>query len=565
MATILLNSDLPENYEAKSLKATLTIGTVEVPITEFTLRHGINEFPTAQVTVQLDNQNAVNSQGHQGSVDIDIDKVRVLMRVLQEAVQNRGRVIPNAVLHIVDPQGQHLRFIGFLGRPDTTISAGSFNLNFSLAHAKTVLQMWNGQVYDIPNNYVTGRSFSAAAFSKEDGAPVEFVDYRRRGSITMRLLALLKYMLRVHVPMGNTQHANEYDMLPMHLLNERALPYVEEVLRASRTSSDILTVKESLADSCAQEIDAHLMQLLTQLPSLWFVLQQLARSFLMQINADWMGHLWVERQYMCEEPATWIDRRTKRPEVRRISVPQASIRFNSSNLNEPPLLQVIVTGNDSGQYVRSNQDNIAQPTPDPTAMPAGQAYVDKQLSLSDLTGRMWALVKYPASVDKTVAGTFLVRQAPSWLGSWAFTHEDLKVITDAHSTGSRFRASIVVQQALDDRAKIDTEGRERILKYIAEQTFKQEYLSGTSAMMQVPFDVRPQVGRTYLVTDLQGKPLFKGYLHSVMHSGVVATDGSAQASTTLAFSHIIVSGATLTGFTVPSKPATTLINNQRIT
>jgi hypothetical protein len=90
-----------------------------------------------------------------------------------------------------------------------------------------------------------------------------------------------------------------------------------------------------------------------------------------------------------------------------------------------------------------------------------------------------------------------------------------------------------------------------LLEYYAQKAFYEYYLSGTSASVTLPLtlDSKLQIGRVYEVMapvpgSTQGRPLFTGYLMSVAHH-VGLTQGSGNAITTLAFSHVVVTGVKL--------------------
>src|SRR6202008_3249450 len=160
---------------------------------------------------------------------------------------------------------------------------------------------------------------------------------------------ILEYLMNHAYLEPNQLDPNEYDALPIHLLNKRAFPLVKEVLTASRFTTEI---------DGLQSDDFNEENLLRQLWTLFLsagpfsnALPGLCQMFMFQMNADYQGNLWLEDVQYLEDPKDRI-----------IQIPLSSVNFTCAHLFTLPVLQVIVIGQGNEVYVYSGMTgtNVGQ-------------------------------------------------------------------------------------------------------------------------------------------------------------------------------------------------------------
>lgn len=532
-------------YTSKTISATLEIGKTTIPVSSVTLRHTIDELPYAEIWVQLDNRSTEDS-GVQGVVDMNSEKFRKLMQLFQEKILNEFKILPDCRLTVVDPNGYKLTFNGFLGKPDFVMRDGQVNLVVGMIHAKAALQAWNGMIYNYIQPYVLN---FVDAFGEKASSEAQKADEGK--SVSARVLALVEYAMRSVTVVPNQNDRTEYDMLPVHLLNQRAMPVVSEVLTASKTTTEIDGLQDDEFDD--SNLNNQLFEVLRNSPSMWDALVTFGHMFLFQTNADWQGRLWLEPIQS-----------TELPKDRIISVPTSDIRFNAATLFQIPLLQVIVVGGDNELYVLCGNLGVNQGAPPSTPIPTTGAehYAARIAEDGDLWTKMSCISKYPAEVDRDAVGNFFVLQAPSWVNTDAILDAMLTQLESGIDPElSRFENAGRSFNNVRDTLLANGKPRIKLLTYMAEQLFKSLFLANTSASVTIPFDVRPMVGRTYEFEDIDGHGLFIGYLKDVVHSVSLNADGASTASTTLFFTHIQVTGAQLKQLLPVLKPVTTFLGD----
>lgn len=521
-------------YKSRSVSVTLQIGGAKVPVSGVTLRHTIDELPYAEISLQLDNLD-IKQEEISGSVAMDVAKFRKLALLFQEKIMNEFRVDPNVILTVEDENNDGkfvLTFNGFLGKPEIVIQEGVMSIKVGMVHAAAALQAWNGQIY----NYIEPYVMPGKADAFGSGASPEAQAAGTSSSISMRVLALVEYMMRAVEIMPNIDD-KEFDMMPIHLLNQKSLKIVNQVLRASAGETEINGVGDTDFDD--NNLNEVLFEIVRNSPNFWAVLQQLGQTFLFQTNADWKGNLWLE-------PLQSVSEGTQ---GRVISVPLAQIRFNVAHLFELPIQQVIVVGAGQELYVFAGNmgTNQGQPLLTPAPMPAGQYFNGRVVQDGDMWARMQGLARYPLQSDRTLVGNFYILQAPFWVNDDSILEPQLQKIQETLQIDEgRWANNIAAQPHLQDEFLKASKPRKKILAYMAEQLFNSLYLGATYASITVPFDLRPCVGRRYRVEDISsGEALFDGFLKEVVHNMVLASDGSSSASTDMIFTHVVVTGAKL--------------------
>lgn len=535
-------------YSSKTVKITLEIGQVVIPVSRVVMRHTIDELPYAEVWVQLDNR-GVDNNGAQGVVDINLQKFRRLMQLFQEKILSEFRIEPNVRLHVLDPNGFNLTFNGFLGKPDFMIQEGQVNLVVGVCHAKSALQAWTGTIYNFIQPYVLPSFVDAYG----DSASPDAQGANRSQSVSKRVLALMEYAMKAVDMVPNQNDRTEFDMLPVHLLNQQAMKLVKEVLQASELATSIDGMQDPEFDG--SNLEEMLFDVIRGVPNFWAVLKELCQIFMFQINADWQGNLWLERIQTVDAPGD-----------RLISVPLAQIRFSAADMFEIPLLQVIVVGGDNALYVFSGEvgSNQGEPSPVPVVVSAGQ-YAGRIADDGEVWAKMTCVAKYPPDVPRNAAGNFYILQAPSWVNSDAVLDAMYDQLNDGTDPDASKIENTGTSEANIRKALLaGHKPRIKLLQYMAEQMFKTLFLGGTMASVTIPFDVRPMVGRTYTVQDLDGKGLFVGFLRDVHHAVTISPDGGADASTTLIFTHIQVSGAKLKQLLPVTNPASTFLGDANV-
>lgn len=541
-----------DQYESRTVEAELFIGKVKIPINSVSLRHTIDELPYAEVTVQLDNLDTVEGSA-QGSVGINVEKFRRMAQLFQEKILNEFRVNPDVKLIVKDgnEDGRFtLTFNGFLGKPEVVIQEGQVLIKVGVVHAKAALQAWNGQIYNYVEPYVLPHLVDAFGEAASSDAQSAAKDGTNGKSISMKVLALVEYMMKAVDMVPTPDDLLEFDMMPIHMLNKKSYEIVKKVLKDSAATTEI----DGLADDEFDPGNLYeiLFETLRNSPNFWAVLQQLGHIFLFQTNADWAGNLWLEPIQSVQDG----------PQNRMIRVPLAQIRFNVAHLYELPIQQVIVVGEGMDLYVLSGAMGLNQGEAPlaPVPVAGGQYYSGRVPKDGELWVKMQGLAKYPPAVDRTLAGNFYVLQAPPWINSDTIIESQIEQLRQGlDTTDDRWMQYIQAQPNLQDAFLKSNKPRRKLLSYMAQQLFNSLYLGSTYASITVPFDLRPCVGRRYSVADLNGTALFEGFLKDVYHTVSLNADGASDASTTMTFTHIVVAGANLKQLVAVKEPATTML------
>jgi hypothetical protein len=520
---------MPEDNQLNSqtLSVQLEVGRTLVPVQGCNLIHTVGELPQAEILLQIDSRDAVSEVG------INTEIYRRLSQLFQEKIQNKTSLEPDSRLTITDTSGFRLVFNGYLGQPEVAFQSGRAIIRVSMVHAKAGVQAWNGKIYHYVQPYAYPGLFEAFSDSASPDAQAAF----KSTSIAQHMQALLEFAMNSAVMVSSFDDTTSYDLLPIHNMNKKAMPMVMDVLKASRETTRIDGLQ---ADAFAPDnMHDRIFEVLRGSPNFWVALQHISRMFMFQVNADWKGNLWLEKIPYLSDPGDRV-----------ISVPVADLTFRSSHLYELPVLQVLVVGSDINQYVFSGQlgaDQGARPLV-PVPVDGSEHYAGRIAAEGDTWSRMFSLARYPEHVDRDAAGMFYVLQVPNWINDDLLAYETLEELRETaekqSSTMDRNQQLVAIMPELRSAIQKQNTPRLKILQYMARMFFEELYLGATYATVTVPFDARPCAGRTYKVQDFAGNPLFSGYLRSVNHSVSIVPPG-AVASTTLVFSHILVSGARL--------------------
>jgi hypothetical protein len=513
---------MASNYNARSVGIKLEIGQVTVPINSVTLRHTVDELPSAEVGIQLDN-------GSVGSVEMNTEMFRKMSQLLQEKIMNEFKTKPDVRLTVDDGNASKLVFDGFLCRPSVDVTYGTVLNKVGIVHAKAALQAWNGQIYNYVEPYVS--STFAEAFA--DGSHPDAKQAKTSKSVAMKVWAMVDLAHRTSYLQENLTDG-AFDLLPIQMMNDSVKSIIHEVLKASETRTEI----EGLEDDnfSSDNLLSSIFETLRNSMNFWGVMKYLTQMFLLQINADWRGNLWLEHLQTVEEP-----------EDREISVPLNQIYFSSAHTYEIPLLQVIVMSRGSGLYINNGGSGLNQGDEFSPPVPTAAGEVVRRLTAA---GETWlntqVLARFPDSVELTEAGTFYLLDAPSWLDADAHYDSDFKDLLNKVPDKASYAEKILVVIENKRNALVKHNSpRGKILSHLARQLFQLLYLGATSAHLTVPLDLRICCGRTYTVKDMAGNALFIGYLQTVEHTITLGSGDVATAVTRLAFTHIRIAGADL--------------------
>lgn len=518
-------------YQSRTVTAHLSIGETTVPLSRIVLRHTVDELPTAELTLQLDNRSKTGSAA-QGSVEMSVEKFRKLAQLFQEKILNNYRLSPDVRLTLAGSTQEVLTFNGFLGKPEVVIREGQVDIVVTMVHAKAAVQAWTGQIY----NYVEPYAMPTLVDAYGESASPEAQAAAEGESISMKMFALVEYAMG-HVKMeASLDDPMEYDMLPVHLLNQKAVSLVKEVLRASKSTTVIEGTGDPEFD--AGNVNQVLFDILRNSPNFWSILKAMGQVFLFQINADWKGNLWMEPVRTLDDPGQRV-----------IAVPLSQLRFNAAHIYELPILQVIVIGDGPELFATAPGElgtNQGATPPAPIPQPGADDYAGRISTDGELWTSLQCLAKYPTVVDRSQAGNFYVLRAPSWVNADTITDAQVEHLSQSlKQGGSRFDLFVEAQPEVKNLFLRQQKPRRKVLQHMAKQLFESLYLGSTFASITIPFDVRPCAGRTYTVKDTEGNGVFVGFLRDVTHSVALSADGGAEAVTHLMFTHIKVVGAAL--------------------
>jgi len=516
------------------------IGKVTVPVSSVTLYHTINTLPYAEFSVALDGAPAKSGLISIGGVQIDLSKMNQLGKALQEKFYNSFSLEPDIKLDIWDGDGEydetekawgnHIQFVGFLGNPSFQVQNGQFMMVITALHSMAKLQAFNSVPYSPLVLYGTNQDVAQDVL----GDLKKFDD-----SVTDRLMQLITVLMKKFdtVNMNNPEY--EPDMQNVHALNKMLMKSLQTVFDKSSmwTMIDGLTDGDGNLNTLFSNIPLHrsLYDLLFNAPSILDTFTGMLPVFMFQMNATWaVDSLWLEHQQLMEVPRSMI--------VAPIQV----LNFSLASMFEVPTLQVIVRGPASAFYA-----NI------PTGQDGGPAPVSPSLSaptpadaaaIQDQSQRL--LVRFPSKVmpDKNgslIPGKYVYLDAPYWVTEDA-TSFDADVVSDLTTSSADPRFSVTQNNLAKIIDRLDTSKvRSRFLNYLARYNFKDIFLNRTTARINIPLCLTPQVGRTYFLrASGESRSMYIGYLQSVTHTLVISETG-ATADTALTFTHIISRDATL--------------------
>lgn len=502
------------NRNARQIRGGFKIGDVQVPVTNIELQHTVEEPPSAQVSVQIDQQRRFRQdEVSVGGVKIDLNQFGRIHQLLQDKILNRFKLETDARLVVSDGIGNEIQFNGFSGRPTMTLRNGELMLNIGSVHPVVALQAYTSQIYAQQNNYAVA---AWRTFLEQND--------RLTDSIAERVLGMVEVLARDGV-INQDSTSSTAPPLPVHNLNLETIDRVKQFLESSIELTRYPGVDRSTFD---EGLHQTLYQVLSGSPNFLMALRAISESFLFQMNANWSGESWMEHWGMLAPS-----------DGRVIQSPEENIKFSMNHMFELPVSQVLIQSGGRGYFMLSDITSVPDPAPSsPKPTSLGQAI---QSPTGTFDTSLTNIRAYPETISQDAKGQYYLVRAPRWVAS-----PSQASVQNAKERigGSKFETA--VSRLNQERGRLQSQDKDRdvILDHLSRIIFKDINLKNTRSNISIPLDLRPQVGRNYEVRNLDGQLLFSGYLRSVNHYINLGTGGGSS-YTTLTFSHILAPDVTL--------------------
>lgn len=516
---------MPTSFQsARTPSAQVTVGSLKPAVTRVQVRHEINVLPTVSLDLQV--VAGQTSDGRTPSVDIDLKRFGNLNRALQERILNEFGTEPDLRVVLDDGDGHARTFTGFSGNPVFGLQNGGIVLGLSGVHEMIALTGFVGSIYT--RQVVSSDYYAVVEQAKADNI----------GLIVQLMLAELMKRYTGENAAQMMDRDTALDIMPVHRLNTKLLPYAEKYLAYSQVGTVFADLDQPDTVAQSQPIVARLKQLLVGAPNLLAAFDAIRNMFVFQMNSSWDGKAWLEQRRTLDSPTGML-----------IKVPTSSVRFNLSGLFRIPIVQVVVQGAGVPFYGITGDNGVG------AGGDAASTLAEIALAGANSLGMVG---RYPATVAKDATGRYEFVTAPDWLPAVTPRISD--------RLGSNYAGKSRAARALEDVGRsvklVNERGqvRQSFVDYLAEMEFRNRYLAEATADVTVPMNLQVQPGYTYYVESMDGHELFSGYLMSATHDLMVAPDGSGGSATThLVFSHVRAPGAVInalreqvTGKTIPS-------------
>lgn len=568
---------------AKNISVICKVGNVTIPVNSISFRHVINSLPTVEFTTQLSNRAAGTS--------INLQQFQALNIIVQQRFYNNFSLVPDTSIEVTDGDGNTITFIGFLMQPRFRLANGQLNLVFSAVHVGAAFQAFNGSAYFITPYYgaATYESYfngfsnypkSAILLSQlEDLPPInasvqtwsDFMDANGNyenlfvtgqksapvtNSISQHIWTVISNLHAVIVEDAARNPADVQNIMNITVLNANTavLPYVRNFLMGSFLTTVIAGLSRFGTSGAGDDPDTQplhetIFKILTESPNFLATILNYIPPFLFQLNATWDGCL-------AFEPNQFI----QSPNGRLIQAPISDILFSLAGSHELPLAQVIVQSQQQEYYtfggnLSTNQTSVetaesdlnieSDVTPQNSNLPR----LFNTLTYGGDTLRF--LTRYP-EVPVVTAGRYMTVTAPSWTRPTSYTGADITDLEAPSSTPLNRFVNAVAVYTRQQQTKFTNQQSTRapVLDYLARLTYESSVLEKTNAFLTIPLNLLVQVGRTYDIQSMEGDSMYSGFLNAVTHTITLEEQGGT-ATTTLDFSHIIVTGAALKGINAP--------------
>lgn len=596
-------------HKAREPRARVYIGQLEVPITSLTLTHSLNSLPYAEFSVALDNSPTHGCVPSIGGVEINIENMNKLGRVLQQKIYNSFSLTPDVTIRVVDgdpdtADGQ-ITFTGFLASPSFQVVNGQFSMVCAAMHSMARLQAFNPSIYQWIGFYGTPTTDDpfAGYFGGADGVEAT-LGTEKNNSIAQRawvgLHGLMNDFDELRSGVNKPDLTNEafvaeqnnpmlYEPVQwnVHALNKELIPTILKVMDTSTRLTEIegltvinydesknsafLTQSPFTNNAATNRIETSLglfntlasgsnsgFSAVGYTANPDFADNQLHKTlFEIIVGSNNMldALLGITQPFMFQMNAQWHDsmwlEHTQAMEIPQsmIVVPIDSLSFNLAAAYEIPLLQVVVRGPGTEFYAVAPSSTVSDTAPiSPTLQTVSQ---DDARLLYQQSMNMFG--RYPRSVPvvekdgktTTMPGRYLYVDAPAWICS---DFQNLLPPGEQADSASEDAATAAVDNQKLDQDRYAKMGEARIpfLNYVARHVFNDQFLSRATARVRIPLCLTVQVGRTYFVKGTgQDTSIYIGHLQSVTHTISVSSDG-ARAETELTFSHVRSRSADLT-------------------
>lgn len=156
-------------------------------------------------------------------------------------------------------------------------------------------------------------------------------------------------------------------------------------------------------------------------------------------------------------------------------------------------------------------------------------------------------VAFPASL--TEGGTAMRNPGPPWLPSWLAEDNVNEKGKSPQDLSKGLLISYIERliKSIEDDKKLYNRNINKILKAWAKSVYFWQSLGASSARFSIPLDLSMKPGYRYNIKNQLGEQLATGFLQEVSHA-IVCSGQGADATTSLAFSHL-----ELPGFELPGK------------
>ena len=590
---------------AKFVTVVCKVGNVTMPINAITLRHTINTLPTAEFVTQLTNTGSGTS--------INLQQFQELNRIVQQRFYNNFSIVPDTSIEIIDGDGNAITFVGFLMQPQFRLSDGQLNLVFSVVHLGIIFQAFNGSAYNITpyfaasdfDTYFAGISNlvknTGLLSQLEKLPPINASDQAwktfmgqtpgvaglfvagtyppTKAPVTNSIAQTIWTIIQnAHVTLSKDAEVSGDNAAAIRSImnvavlnaNTAVLPYIKNFLMGSCLTTAIngLTAwgtSDSNLSPDTAPLHETIFKILTETPNFLISIFNYIPPFLFQLNATWDGRLAFEPNQFIEPP-----------NGRYIKTPIEDITFNIAGAHELPLAQVIVQskmdefwtfggnfGADSSNI--DAFDNNLNPNID--IIPQS---IDLQGFFNTLvyrSGTLRFLSKYP-SIPTVTAGRYMTVTAPSWTTPTSYTTADYGIGTDLADltvmAPNRFtNAANIYETEFQKNLRQKQESRVPVLDYLARLTYASCVLDRTNAFVNIPLNLQVQVGRTYDLQSMEGDSSYHGFLNAVTHT-ITLSGQQGSATTSLDFSHVVVTGAVLNGINSASTITAPGLPNEKV-
>jgi hypothetical protein len=549
-------SSTAAHYKAQVIKFSCYIsnGTtiILVPTVSVTFYHSIDQLPYVVVDAQLDNDK-LKVLG----LSPNLASFIKLAGETQTYLINKLRLNADFQTLAQDGQGNPVSFTGFMSNPVFSFQPGMLVLRYTGMHLMSGLQGFNMNIYtSLTNQYtnvdigqLSNPSLGELGYATDASDAILSYDISNQSSVAARLNAIIVNAMDNFTNMigtdANQEQLNINDLVAVHNLNLNTYEkFVKPFLIGDATHAGSIssTVLPGLGDNdnptayVLSQVDNWLAKILFSAANFSDSIPSLCDMMRFQMNADWAGSAWLEPIQMYSDPGTNV-----------VKAPMENITFNVANTYELPLLKVQMILPGGPDYTYNSMIPSGSPTwtvYDPAQ--SAQLINDAQIAaVQEATVNTFPnVLSYPQKkLSGSDLGVFYMVSPPHWISPDAVM---INNAIDTNDTGGLDpNDALKAFQTLDKQTARFSQIKTGVLDQILEDTWKERFLSGSSATLTLPFCAPVQVGYNYQVQSVtDGSLIFTGYLAGVSHTIAQHGQGQATVQTQCAFSHVQVAGVT---------------------